>query len=83
MKVTSFRLASARRASKHSATSPEVTFGLQEKALRFIALNVGHIWSRIIADGYDLGEQVIGVELAAEMRAFLFSRALRAVLGCI
>jgi len=28
MRVTSFSLASARRASRHSATSPEVTFGL-------------------------------------------------------
>jgi len=28
MRVTSFRLASAKRASRHSATSPEVTFGL-------------------------------------------------------
>jgi hypothetical protein len=30
MRVTSFRLASAERASRQSATSPEVTFGLQE-----------------------------------------------------
>jgi hypothetical protein len=41
------------------------------------------MWSRIIAVGYDLGEQVIEVELTAEVRAFLVSRALRAILGCI
>jgi len=34
------------------------------------------MWSQIIAVSYDLEEQIIGVELAGEVRAFLFSRAL-------